>query len=129
MGQSKTVYTAEEWRNRKTGRASKYKNKRVKTQSGWFDSKGELARWQVLLAAEKDGDITGLERQVEFPIIVKEKLIARYKADFVYYRKGERIVEDFKGVITKEFRLKQKLIEALYGFQIKITKKSGDTLD
>lgn len=119
----KTTYTAAEWRNRKTGRTPKYRNKRVKTQDGWFDSKGEWKRWEFLKAAEKRGDISDLQRQISFDIKINGALITRYVADYVYTTaSGERVIEDFKGTVTREFKLKAKLVDALYGIKIRVVK-------
>ena len=126
----KTTYTAEEWRNRKTGRAKKYGNKRLKTADGWFDSKGEWKRWAFLKAAERRGDISALERQVTYDIKVNGALVTKYVADYVYTNAaGQRVVEDFKGTVTREFRLKAKLIKALYDIEVKIVKTPNADLD
>ncbi len=108
---------------RRSGRASKYRNHRIKTVSGWFDSKGELRRWLFLLAEEKRGAVSDLKRQVHFPLIVNNYLVTTYVADFTYIdRNGRYTVEDFKGIITPEFNLKAKLFKAIHGYEIKIVK-------
>lgn len=109
----------------RTGKASKYKNRRMKTVHGWFDSKGELQRWLFLLDAERRGVVVNLKRQVEFPLEVNGKLVCTYVADFVYdiaapYRPW--VVEDFKGVITDVFSLKARLFRAVMGFSIRVVK-------
>lgn len=42
-----------------------------------------------------------------------------YIADFVYTKGGETVVEDAKGVRTKEYIIKRKLMLERYGIQIK----------
>ena len=52
----------------------------------------------------------------------KKELIERgvyYIADFVYYRDGEYVVEDAKGVRTKEYIIKRKLMLYVHGIKIK----------
>ena len=99
---------------------SKYKN--VRTNG--FDSKKEFQRFQELVMLEKSGksgEINGLETQVGFPLRVNDVLIGNYIADFVYYENGEKVVEDCKGVKTPIYRIKCKLMKAIYGIEIKET--------
>lgn len=69
-----------------------------------FDSKGEAIRAEQLCLLEKAGEITGLEYQV--PFILCEKPKVTYKVDYSYLLNGKRILEDFKGVLTRETRVK-----------------------
>jgi hypothetical protein len=102
-----------------------------------FDSKGEMLRWESLRLLERVGEISGLDRQVEFPFSLRigpkwppdrpglawdlhfiEETMA-YVADFVYRTpSGELVVEDFKGVRTEEYRWKKKLMRKVYGIKI-----------
>jgi hypothetical protein len=96
-----------------------------------FDSKLEAARYKILKKHEKDGLISDLQVQIDFPCILtvkgSEKKICSYIADFRYKRDGEWVVEDTKGIVTQVFRLKKKLVEALYpGTIIKIIKDPRD---
>ena len=72
--------------------------------------------------------IKDLERQVKFVLIPAQyengKLIERavtYIADFVYtdVKTGEKVVEDTKGMRTKEYILKRKMMLYLRGIRIK----------
>ncbi len=96
-------------------------NRIITTSEGVFDSGGELARWQELKLEQKSHGITGLRRQVEYKCIVNGRLICRYFADFVYYRDGREIVEDWKGHREIVFNLKKKLVEALFDITITLT--------
>ena len=96
---------------------SKYKN--VRTNG--FDSKKEFQRYQELVLLEKAGEIHALETQVGFPLRVNDVLIGNYIADFVYWENGEKVVEDCKGVKTPIYRIKCKLMKAIYGIEIKET--------
>jgi len=70
--------------------------------------------------------ITDLRRQVKYVLIPAQrdengKLIERevsYKADFVYEYDGETVVEDTKGVKTKEYIIKRKLMLYVHGIRI-----------
>lgn len=107
------------------GRGSKYKNRRFSTKDGWFDSKGEWARFQFLKDEEKRGRIKDLERQVRFALDVNGSHICDYIADFTYkvVDKNSLIVEDFKGwFIADVFRLKSKLMKALLEIEVRIVK-------
>lgn len=108
---------------------NKYGNKKIVLDGQKFDSKREAQRWQELKLMERAGLITDLCRQ--FPIKLlpaqrdeKGKVIerpVRYIADFVYTDKstGRTIVEDAKGVRTKEYILKRKMALYFLGLRIK----------
>ena len=108
---------------------NKYRNKKVQTPDGNFDSVKEYRRWKELRLLEKAGEISNLHRQVPFGLIppqrVKGKLVERevkYYADFTYITKeGEFVVEDAKsdGTRTQVYRLKKKLMLQVHGLQIK----------
>lgn len=88
-----------------------------------FPSRAEVRRYFELRLQEKAGMITDLETQRSFPIIVNGRKITRYVADFVYRRNGEEVVEDVKGskqYTTHEFKIKTKLMSAIYGVEIEI---------
>ena len=96
---------------------SKYKN--VRTNG--FDSKKEFERYMELLLMEKAGEIRHLQTQVGFELHVNDIAIGRYVADFLYYENMRKVVEDCKGVLTPVYRLKKKLMLAIYGIEIKET--------
>jgi hypothetical protein len=101
---------------------SKYHATKTKVGDLTFDSKLEARRWNELLMLQRNGAITALQRQVPFEMTVNGHLICTYRADFVYTltESGDRIVEDAKGVMTPEFRLKAKLMEAIHGIVIQV---------
>lgn len=120
---------------------AKYGNKTVFVDGRPFDSKKEAARYRELKFLEKCGEISDLKMQVPYELIppafetyerygnsgkrLKDgrKCIERgvtYKADFVYKdRHGKTVVEDTKGVRTKEYILKRKLMLNIYGIRIR----------
>lgn len=92
-----------------------------------YDSKAE-ARYAAFLdlmkKAKGDSRVTKIERQVAYPINVTGKHICKYLADFrVTFANKEVKVYDVKGVATPEYRLKKKLVEAVYGIEIIEIKK------
>lgn len=104
---------------------SKYHAKRIKTLDGDFDSKKEYNRWCDLCLMQKAGIITDLQRQVKFELIPAQKegkktieRAAYYVADFVYNKDGRRVVEDTKGVKTRDYILKRKIMLWRYGVKI-----------
>jgi ribosomal protein S17 len=90
-----------------------------------FDSKAEAERWAALRQRFLAKEITHLARQVSFQLTAHGKVICNYIADFTYVENGEYIVEDVKGVVTRDFALKSKLVEAQYGYKIRIYKKKS----
>lgn len=118
---------------------NKYHSEKITVDGETFDSKKEFRRWQELQLLEKAGQITDLRRQVLFELVpasrekptigprggvrpgkVIEKPV-NYIADFVYYKGGERIVEDTKGVRTADYIIKRKLMLYMHGIRISET--------
>lgn len=123
---------------------SKYGNIKRRTADGILhDSTKEARRWNELKLLERAGVIKGLQRQVKYILVPKQEVAyerispktgkrlkdgvrtleqeCAYIADFVYQdaKSGELIVEDTKGVKTKEYIIKRKLMLWLYGISIK----------
>ena len=106
----------------------KYGNTKVDTADGLrFDSKAEHRRWLYLSNLARAGQIGELRRQVPFELIPalpkpsggKERPCV-YVADFVYVNEsGDEVVEDVKGAVTPEFRLKRKLMLWQHGIEVK----------
>lgn len=99
---------------------NKYMAQPVVTDEGRFASKKEYADWCALKLREKLGHISHLERQVPFDLTVNGQHICRYVADAVFFEGGKRVVVDSKGVITPEFRLKSKLMKAIYNIEVEL---------
>ncbi len=108
----------------KRKRRSKYGEEKCLVRGEVLASKHEGQRYRDLMLLQAAGEIYGLERQVEFPCVVEGKKICSWYADFVYNEGQEMIVEDAKSEATrkdKTYRLKKKLVEALYHVEIKET--------
>ena len=104
----------------------KYHNRRVKIDGIDFDSMKEASRYRELKLLERAGEIHDLKLQEKYRLIPAQykdgKCIERecaYIADFDYIDKsGAHIVEDTKGVRTKEYIIKRKLMLYIFGIQI-----------
>ena len=98
---------------------NKYNAKRTVVDGISFHSKAEAARYSDLKLLERAGVIFKLELQPAFPCVVNKKKICVYKADFKYHLKnGKWVIEDVKGYRTQIYKIKKKLVEALYGIEI-----------
>lgn len=118
---------------------SKYGNKKTYAGGAWHDSKKEAKRWMELEMLANAGFIKDLRRQVSFVLIPSqygpstttktgkikrgklEERAVTYIADFVYYdvEEDKTIVEDTKGVRTKDYIIKRKLMLWKYGIKIR----------
>jgi hypothetical protein len=120
---------------------SKYGSKKVVIDGQTFDSKKEARRYCELLLLVRAGEITDLQRQVEFELIPAQyETIERYSdktgkrlkdgmrcveqkcsyyADFVYYKDGQMVVEDTKGMRTTDYIIKRKLMLWVHGIKIR----------
>lgn len=100
------------------GRRNKFNAQRTEMDGRTFDSKAESVRYAELRLREQAGEISNLRCQVKFPIAVNGVHVCDYIADFTYYADGQFVVEDVKGMKTPVYRLKKKLTEAIYKFEI-----------
>ena len=92
----------------------KFGNKKIVTPEGEFASKLEYNRWLILKEAAQKGEISNLQKQVEYqllpaqyrPVVKKlktkekvvQKLVERavtYVADYVYEKDGFLVVGDY----------------------------------
>lgn len=105
--------------------ASKYHAHKVTVDGITFDSKKEARRWSELKLMESAGIITDLRRQVTFQLLPSQKgdgrteRPAKYVADFVYQENGKTVVEDTKGMKTRDYILKRKIMLFIHGITIK----------
>lgn len=97
---------------------SKYHAIKTEVDGFVFASRKEANRYSQLKLLEGAGEIHNLELQPKFPLVVNGKSIGTYIADFSYVEDGELITEDVKGVKTPVYRLKKKLVQALYNVTI-----------
>ena len=118
---------------------TKYRAKKTLSPDGiLFDSKREARRWKELNLMLRAGLISDFRRQVKYILIpiqrepdrvgkrggkIQGHLLEReadYIADFVYRGKnGNEVVEDSKGVRTKDFVIKRKLMLWVHGIKVR----------
>ncbi len=121
---------------------TKYNNKKVFYKGMTFDSRKELRRYHELELLQRAGAISDLKRQARFELIPaqREEPTEQYKrgpkkgefkpgkvieqatyyiADFVYNENNKTIVEDAKGVRTKDYIVKRKLMLWIHGIRIR----------
>jgi hypothetical protein len=86
-----------------------------------FASKREARRYRELQLLATAGHIGGIELQPAYSVEVAGRHVCTYLADFRYVDlvSGELVVEDAKGLKTPVYRLKKKLVEALYPIVIR----------
>jgi hypothetical protein len=101
---------------------NKYRNKKTVVGGLLFDSKKEASYYTQLMWRKKAGEIKEIMLQEKFKVEIEGKHICYYLADFVIvYPDGRKEVIDVKSEITKKnpvYRLKKKLVEALYKIKI-----------
>jgi hypothetical protein len=100
-------------------RRTKYANEVVDVGGLRFDSKREARRWGELQLLERVGHIADLRRQVRFRLEVNGAHICDYLADFTYSESGAMVVEDAKGVRTRDYSIKAKLMRACHGITVR----------
>lgn len=115
---------------------SKYGNRKVVRDGIKFDSEREAARFSELKVLRAMGKIRNLRLQANFTLVEGYTTIEGerikpmvYCADFTYERATApdqngtvywlREVEDVKGMRTKEYRLKKKLMQEKYNITIR----------
>ena len=108
---------------------SKYGAQKTEYDGIVFDSRHEAMRWRELALLQRAGEITDLQRQVKYILVPAQKdesgkiaeRAVSYVADFVYRdaRSGEVVVEDAKGMHTREYIIKRKLMLYVHGIRIR----------
>jgi hypothetical protein len=105
---------------------SKYGNRKTESHGIVFHSKAEAERYEDLMTMQRAGVIRDLELQPKFRVVINDVWICNYSADFAYFdaEREERVVEDVKGgQSTAVFRLKKRLVEAMFSVEIREVRK------
>jgi len=111
----------------KESKPAKFRNQKIKTEEGVFDSKKEYSRWNQLKMMQKAGKISNLARQRPFelaPAVTlhgRKKSAIRYFSDFCYDENGKLVVEDAKSPLTRKepvYRIKIHLLKLAHGIEI-----------
>lgn len=105
----------------------KYRNIKTVVDNIAFASKAEASRYSELRLLERSGAITDLKLQPKFlltPTRYKEdgtvERASHYVADFQYSDlvNFKKVVEDVKGMKTKDYILKRKFMLHIYGITV-----------
>ena len=106
---------------------NKYNNKKVTVDGIEFDSKIEARYYEYLKELEKQGVVSEFLLQKKYLLLEgfdkngKRIRPISYIADFeVHYADGTIEVVDIKGFETPDFRIKKKLFEYRYPFELKL---------
>lgn len=104
-------------------RTGKYNNVRTAHNGRMFASKKEANHAATLDAMTRATDpsqkVKSVVYQYRIPIVVNGVKIAHYVADFyVMFSDGHKEIHETKGFKTREYILKKKLVEAIYGEKI-----------
>ena len=107
---------------------NKYRAVKTRVGSEMMDSKLEAKTYTDLLLLQKAGEIRDLKLKPVYPLVVNEVRVATYIPDFVFTDRqtGDETVLDAKGVMTPVFRLKAKLMEAIYGKVVYVVGRDGN---
>lgn len=104
---------------------TKYGNRKIIRDGIEFDSIKECQRYCELKLMQRAGLISGLQMQVPFELIPSQRIDGKvveravnYIADFVYQQNGLKVVEDTKGMRTKDYIIKRKLMLYVHGIRI-----------
>lgn len=103
---------------------NKYGAKSIMYQGIQYHSKKEAAFAAELDLRKRAGEILGWQRQIRIPLDVNGRHIADYVVDFLVEHKNKTYEYiEVKGFETREWQLKWKLFDALYGHDpdIKLT--------
>jgi hypothetical protein len=107
-----------------TKRKSKYNAAGERIDGQWFASASEARRYEQLKVMLDAGQIDNLQLQKKLPCTVNNIVICNYLADFAYDVIDDRgyvvrsVIEDVKGMVTDVYRIKKKLVEAIYRIEI-----------
>jgi hypothetical protein len=98
-----------------TAKRSKYGNVKKVVDGLKFDSTREANRFSELMLKHKSGLISKPILQYEFKLVG-----CSYVCDFLYfdYEKKDFVIEDVKGMLTKEYKIKAKQMKEIYNITI-----------
>ena len=110
------------------GRDSKFNARPTRCREGvMHHSAMEAARCDELHVLQVGGLIRDLEAhpQPRFDLDVNGVHVTRYLADFSYVdvETGEKRVEDVKGFVTAEYKIKKALMLAVHGVEVQEVKR------
>ena len=101
---------------------SKYRNQKVVTPHGAFDSKREYRRYQELMLLQRAGKISELRRQVKYELLPSQRMDGKCVERPLHYIAD---VEDVKGYRDPasagyaKYVIKRKLMLYRYGIRVR----------
>lgn len=99
---------------------NKYRNRRIVVNGIQFQSVAESEFYKLLYQLNVNH-----RRQVRYDLRVNDTLICYYYADFVVPVPGQPdVVIDIKGVETRDFKIKRKLMKAIYNIDVICLRKN-----
>jgi hypothetical protein len=118
-------------RLRLVGSSKKYGNRKTEVDGLLFDSAWEAEVYRMLKLRAYVGEIRDLQRQVTFVLLPgfrdkwkKWHKPIEYRADFTFFEGDQYTVVEPKGVLTDDFRIKEKLFRFQYpDIRLEIMKK------
>lgn len=104
----------------KLKKKNKFNARKITIDGITFASQKEGKRYCDLLLLVAAGEIFNLKLQPRFPIIINGVKVCTVVADFQYLEQGasHKTVEDVKGFLTPVYKLKKKLMKAVYGIEV-----------
>jgi hypothetical protein len=94
--------------------ANKFGARKVTLDGFEFASVAESRRYADLKLLERAREIKALGVHPVYPLVVNGVTIGKFTADFAYFEGGRKIVEDVKGLVTKDASLRMRIFKALY---------------
>jgi len=108
-------------------RFNKYGAKKTEVDGQIFDSKLEANFYQNYLSLLAKAEGWTIDRQVRYTCAVNGIHICDYIADFVTIDKeGIKTIWECKGMWIGDAKMKLRLVQALYGFDIMVVKSLKD---
>lgn len=92
----------------------------------FFASQAEAQRGEGLALLEKAGEISNLQYQAKF-VLSREPRVS-ITVDFFYIDNGVEVLEDTKGVLTRDFRTKLAWLKEKYGINVLLTGRNRQSL-
>ena len=106
---------------------TKYGAKKTQVGEVTFDSKKEAQRFMELQLLERAGEISNLRRQVKIdlmgqhrPLYTRTGRKMRLTIDYAYVEDGVEVLEDSKGVWTRDFEVRYAVAVAM-GLNLRVT--------
>lgn len=106
---------------------NKYGAKKTQVGDVQFDSKKEAQRFMELQLLERAGEIQNLRRQVKIDLMGQHRPLhtrtgrkMRLTVDFAYIEDGIEVLEDAKGMWTRDFEVRYAVAIAM-GLNLRVT--------